>query len=404
MITTKILLYKSKKKADDTFPIVLRITYDRKPKYIFLAYIKEKDWNFKTLRVKNSHPQNQSINNLIINKLALAENLILESRRKNEHIDIKQIIRKIKLDRVGQQTFYELTETHLKELKQLKKYASYRNYVRSFNSFKKFNKNEDLYFEQITLALLKKLEIYLVAKNLGQDSLYNMFSFIRVMYNKAIRLNEVEQKHYPFGRGKFTLKTPNAEKIGLNIEEIKDLEELELPEDSSLNHTRNAFLFSFYLAGIRFSDVLTMRWDAIRDGRLYYAMRKNQKLDSLELPIKVIAILEKYELYKEDNKGLIFPFLRKCDFDNDEAIHRALHNHNTYVNKNLKKIAKLAKIEKKLTFHIARHSFGNISGSKIPVQMLQKLYRHSDIATTVRYQSNFDHTLTDKALNDVLNF
>jgi hypothetical protein len=48
-------------------------------------------------------------------------------------------------------------------------------------------------------------------------------------------------------------------------------------------------------------------------------------------------------------------------------------------------IAKLIKTDKKLTMHIARQTFGNISGEKIPIQMLQKLYRHSSITTTIGY-------------------
>ncbi|WP_211362736.1 hypothetical protein [Gillisia hiemivivida] len=36
---------------------------------------------------------------------------------------------------------------------------------------------------------------------------------------------------------------------------------------------------------------------------------------------------------------------------------------------------------------ITRHSFGNIAGDKIPVQMLQQLYRHSSINTIIMNQS-----------------
>jgi site-specific recombinase XerD len=64
----------------------------------------------------------------------------------------------------------------------------------------------------------------------------------------------------------------------------------------------------------------------------------------------------------------------------------------------LKKLANEVGIEKKVTCHIARHSFGNISGDKIPVQMLQKLYRHSDITTTINYQQSFINKDTDDAL------
>jgi len=74
------------------------------------------------------------------------------------------------------------------------------------------------------------------------------------------------------------------------------------------------------------------------------------------------------------------------------------------INNALKIISEKAEVDKKLTMHIARHSFGNISGDKIPIQMLQKLYRHSSITTTILYQSNFMHKDTDNALESVINF
>ena len=68
----------------------------------------------------------------------------------------------------------------------------------------------------------------------------------------------------------------------------------------------------------------------------------------------------------------------------------------------MKKLAEIVGIEKNLTMHIARHTFGNISGEKIPVQMLQKLYRHSSITTTIGYQANFLYKDADDALDDVV--
>ena len=54
--------------------------------------------------------------------------------------------------------------------------------------------------------------------------------------------------------------------------------------------------------------------------------------------------------------------------------------------------------------YIARHSFGNIAGDTIPVQMLQKLCRYSSITTTMQNQSNFITKKTDEALKDMLFF
>ena len=71
-------------------------------------------------------------------------------------------------------------------------------------------------------------------------------------------------------------------------------------------------------------------------------------------------------------------------------------------NEQLDKLVKRAGIKKKVTMHIARHSFGNISGDKIPVQMLQKLYRHSSITTTIGYQAHFIYKDADDALDSVI--
>tara|TARA_B100000408_G_C10174518_1_gene172041 strand:- start:390 stop:593 length:204 start_codon:yes stop_codon:yes gene_type:complete len=67
-------------------------------------------------------------------------------------------------------------------------------------------------------------------------------------------------------------------------------------------------------------------------------------------------------------------------------------------------VASKLEIKKKMSMHIARHSFGNISGDKIPIQMLQKLYRHSSVTTTINYQANFIHKEADEALDSVINF
>ena len=53
--------------------------------------------------------------------------------------------------------------------------------------------------------------------------------------------------------------------------------------------------------------------------------------------------------------------------------------------------------------YIARHTFGNISGDRIPIQMLQKLYRHLNVTTMINYQTSFILKDADDALDAVLN-
>lgn len=64
----------------------------------------------------------------------------------------------------------------------------------------------------------------------------------------------------------------------------------------------------------------------------------------------------------------------------------------------MEKVAIEAKIDKKLTRYIFRHTFDNISGDRIPIQMLQKLYRHSSVITSIGYPTDFIHKDADDAL------
>ena len=73
------------------------------------------------------------------------------------------------------------------------------------------------------------------------------------------------------------------------------------------------------------------------------------------------------------------------------------------INKYIKRIADMCDIEKNLSNHIARHTFGNMAGDKIDPRMLQKLYRHSNLKTPIGYQANFIHKDADDALETVLN-
>ena len=132
-------------------------------------------------------------------------------------------------------------------------------------------------------------------------------------------------------------------------------------------------------------------------------MNKNEKPVSLKIPEKALDILNLYEDDKRSNDDYVFPFLKKANLKDKEDIFRKSRNATKLLNKYLKRIAPQCDIEKNLSNHIARHSFGNIAGDRINPLMLQKLYRHSNLKTTINYQGNFIHKDADDALDKVLN-
>jgi len=224
------------------------------------------------------------------------------------------------------------------------------------------------------------------------------------MFNRAIDENIAEATKYPFGnqKGKYSLKKPDSVKIGLTFDEVKSLEKLDLSSNKYQNHARNVWLFSFYLAGMRVGDVLKIKWQNIQNGRLHYQMNKNKKISSFKISDKLRKILDYYEQDSFSADDFIFPELKGINSTDSKKVFRATKNATEKFNGHLKAIALQAGINKKLTMHIARHSFGNIAGDKIHPLMLQKLYLHPDLKTTINYQANFIHKEADAALESVI--
>lgn len=405
MATLKTVLH-PKSNANNTkiYRLALRVTVDRKRSYLYLGHnIDLKDWD-DSGKVKKSHKKHILINRLIRKKYDEIEDIIFESDSLRKKLTARQIIDAVK-GRKEHTSFFDIGNEHIEDLKKIGQYNRAISDNSKINSFKEFVKNSDLSFQEIDENLLKKYRVYSLAKgSMSERSIVNVYILIRLLYNRAIKRNIVEQKYYPFGADKVKIKLPESEKIGLNEEELKAIENLELEKGATIWHARNVFLFSFYLAGIRISDTLKMKWSDVKDDRLYYQMGKNKKRTSLKLHDKIIEILLEYKHDKKTDNDFIFPELKKANLKDPKDVYTKIKTATKKLNANLGKIAKLAEIDKKITSHIARHTFGNIAGDKISPQMLQKLYRHSNLTTTIGYQGNFIHKNADEALDSVINF
>lgn len=382
-------------------PISIRIIKDRKPSYVYLGQaIKLNQWDSKNGRVKNSHPDHLEINQLIITKLSKANKSLLNAEIKDEYLSSKKI--KKQMVSINESDFFKVAKVYLKNIEDRKKFHQLDIETMRVEIFKEFLKKDILFFNEINIELLMKFENFLINKrNLSKRTIINYMITIRTVFNLAIANSLADAKLYPFGKGKYKIKFPETQKIGLNMAEITALENIE-GLTKAQEYALCAWLLSFYFAGIRVSDVLQLKWKDFMDDRLYYRMDKNSKLVSLKVPDKVLKILNKLE--RNDDSVYLFRELEEVDFNDKRFLRTRIKTATRNFNRRLELVAEKAGIDKKMSMHIARHSFGNISGDKIPIQMLQKLYRHSSVTTTIQYQSNFMQKDTDEALDRVINF
>lgn len=417
-------------------PLLMMFSKDSKQAPLTLRGITMslEDWDEKKQRVKKSHPNSVRLNNFLTQKLAGASGKTIEAVTANEDVSSKTLREKVKQPK--SKGFFEQAEQYLNHLQQVGKYNEYTADKPRIKHFKEFLNCDDVKFSEIDVPLLNSFKHYLkirhtlpptrtvivkratktepairkpkAEKPYKETSIENHFVAIRSVYSFADKNGNVDKKkHYPFGEGKFTISSPDTEKIGLSAIEIQRLESLQIV-NANHNHARNVWLIAFYFGGIRAADVLSLKWSDIREFRLHYIMNKNGKTGSLKVSEKALKIFDQYVADKRGEDDFIFPELKRLSYDEliDEFKYKQrIANCTSRLDKFLRlHVAPAASIFLVLTLHVARHSVGNIATDKIPITVLQGIFRHSSITTTARYMKNFIHSDADEALDIVTNF
>lgn len=215
--------------------------------------------------------------------------------------------------------------------------------------------------------------------------------FRRIIRN-AVKEDLIAYEKNPFLKKK--LKKKKTQKVKLTLDEIKAIHQIEAEKGTRLFDAKNTFLFSFYCAGIRFSDLTTLTWNNINNEKLAYSMSKTGTTKEIPLVPQAIEILLEYGYEGRDEKTgeFIFSLLDESkDYSDVFFLKKQISSKNVIINKNLKKVAKKAEIKKNVSFHIARHSFADYARKKkMDLYSISKALGHSDLKTTEHYLKGFD--------------
>ena len=337
-----------------------RITVDRLHAKIKLDYsVTKKYFNPKPQQnkyIRSTHARHATINSEIERKIQEAKDSAKELYDEGKMVTAKAI--KARLLRPKSSSFLLYAEGYINNLKRKDKIANAKKHNVVLNKLKEYLEGEDLMFQEVDLEFLNHFQEFLVKKGNNPNTIHNNFTAFRTIFYKAIEEGKVKQEQNPFFS--FKLKLASIERSRLNLSEIEAIENLVLKEGSLTWNVRNAFLFSFYCAGIRASDILMMKWKNVVDGRLLYQMHKTKMHHSIKLVEKAKGILE---LYKKTDPGhFIFPFFSNdFDYTDPQFLFNQISAKTALLNKYLKIIATKAGIEKKISTHTARHSFADIA-------------------------------------------
>ncbi|GHA68746.1 site-specific integrase [Pontibacter akesuensis] len=238
--------------------------------------------------------------------------------------------------------------------------ADYRVLSASLKKFKAYLKErfgkEKLLCKELTQNLIIGYKDYLEANHTGEGPL-TYFNRFRKVVKHGIRENLFPKNPLP---EKLKFKSGGMSKGVLSLDEVSKLASTECGNET----IKRAFLFACN-TGLRFGDIKVLQWQDISNDELLIKQNKTQEVNRLRLNRNALTLIGE----KGKPKDLIFPL---PSFEGSV--------------KTVKNWVKRAGIEKRITWHSARHSFAtNILLLGYDIKTLSQLLGHTSIKHTQKY-------------------
>ena len=396
-----VLFYakRSKAKNNDQVPVYLRITVNGKRSECSTGKnIDPSKWNSEISRLKGNSEEARTVNkyfDVLSSKILEIERNLILSGEPFDATDVKNLL-------IGRQDIERylipIFQDHNNRMEKLigKEYAvaTLKNFKTCLAHLKKFlwnsYKKSDINIKKIEPAFLNDFDFFLRTKvkcnnNSTVKHTKNLAKILKTCYQN----NWIEKDLVMYYKGKFNEVTTNF----LTEEEIKTIRDKDFISQG-LNLVRDIFIFSCY-TGLAYIDINNLTKAHISkgiDGNFWIKTHRQKTRTASNIPLLPIAeeILRKYKSHPlTANSEKLLPMYT-----------------NQKVNEYLKTIAENCGIIKKLTFHVARHTFATTVtlGNNVSMESVSKMLGHKSIKTTQHYAKILDKKVSEdmSALKNIL--
>ena len=243
----------------------------------------------------------------------------------------------------------------------------------------------DISFKQLDLSFIKNYDYYLrVELRQMPKTVLKQVTTMRKIIMIAIERGII--RFNPFSG--YMPEQPQAKHRYLPKDELALFMECkDIPQN--LMFVRDVFVFSCF-TGLSFIDIYHLSNEHIvkaDDGTWWLKINRQKTKVPSNIPLLKIPqqIVEKYQGITKDNR--LFPMFK-----------------NNTVNQYLKKIAEKCGIKRRLTFHMARHTFGTETclSQGVPIETVSRMMGHQKISTTQLYAAITNEKISEdmKALSE----
>lgn len=396
MASIKILL-RNKPNKEGLYPIILRITKDRKVKVITLGMeCNQKDWDEKETQFKKSLSNHIQKNRVLLTLKQKAWKIIDGFNLDEVDFTLNQFEVKFRGKEQNKITVLEFWLDTISDLNLVGRTGNSRAYLDTKNSFFKFCNNQKILFKEINVELLDKYETYLRVNGSNDGGIGVRMRAIRALYNDAIKKGVVDEKYYPFKTYKVSKLKGRGFKKALTREEIKKIEDIDENTYPHIIEAKHLFVFSYYTRGMNFYDMMKLTWDNIIDDKIIYTRSKTKGRFIVKILKPVQEILDYYRNVNPSTK-FIFPILLKEGLTPMQVENRKAKKLKRF-NSDLKKIAEIVGIVKPITSYVARHSFAtNLKQIGVSTDVISQSMGHQNISITSSYLKDFEDDIIDDA-------
>ena len=367
----------------------------RQLKTDYRLFMNEWNENNNAVIATNDSRQNylQSIEERIDWDIKRLQSIIKQLENKRVNYTADDIISTFQ-KQANEQSLFNFMQGGIAQLQQMGKQRTSETYHCTLKSFMQFREDKDVLLEDIDSDLMLMYEAYLRNKGLTKNSTSFYMRILRAVYNRAVEkdltTNRNPFKHVYTGIDK-TIKR------AIPLKAIKQIKNLDLSLQPSLDFARDMFLFSFYTRGMSFIDMAYLKKKDLSIGILSYRRRKTGQQLFIRWEKCMQEIVDKYETPLSE---YLLSIIKPMNGDERTQYQNAMY----LINRKLKEIGKMAGIQLPLTMYVARHSWASAAKNKnVPISVISEGMGHDSEMTTQIYLASLDTAVVDKANNMILN-
>lgn len=360
------LLRTNHRQKDGRLGIYLRFTLHRKLHLISLGLsVGEKYWNTRKQRVNDAAPDSFNINTLLEVYQEKARGILLEYRINRRVLTFERFRQHFLDDHYASESFYDYVAGQIKVSAGVLGAGTLKGYRDQLNKLKDYRGS--LTFSEIDHTFLRGYENFLATereKVNNRNTINKSLSFLRTMLNRAKKDGLIQGHVFEQGAKVGRIE---GDRQFLTLDELAVLEGLYQGNTLKRNQQEvlRYFLFACY-TGLRYGDLRNLRHKDLENNK-WIALKTEKTGEPVRIPLIPKA------------KAL----LPEKTFDN-APIFRVQTNQSS--NRKLKEIMEVASINKTISMHCARHTFGTASlDLGIPLEVIQSILGHTDSKMTTIY-------------------